>query len=100
MLTRVLFADDQPGVRPGLKTLIDEPPDLIVVAEAGDGDQLVAVMANWQTDTCIGADLRMPNFEAVAANRHPKCHIPTPAISSIRLCMAACRQDPRIQQQE
>ncbi|MGH8939024.1 MAG: response regulator transcription factor, partial [Actinomycetes bacterium] len=35
--TRILLADDHALVRRGLRLILDGEPDLVVVAEAGDG---------------------------------------------------------------
>jgi two-component system NarL family response regulator len=35
---RVILADDHPVVRDGLAAMVNQQPDMEVVAEAGDGD--------------------------------------------------------------
>jgi DNA-binding NarL/FixJ family response regulator len=37
LVTRILLADDHTVGRRGLRMVLDEPPDLEVVAEAADG---------------------------------------------------------------
>jgi DNA-binding NarL/FixJ family response regulator len=66
--TRVLLADDHHVVRHGLRLLIDAEPDLIVVAEAGDGIEAVqAALAN-DVDLAI-LDVSMPRMTGINAAR-------------------------------
>src|SRR5205823_5406421 len=44
--TRVLLADDHVLVRAGLRSLLEEIPQLEVVAEAGDGVQALELIAS------------------------------------------------------
>jgi DNA-binding NarL/FixJ family response regulator len=39
----VILADDHPVVRDGLAAIVNQQPDMQVVAEAGDGTEAVAV---------------------------------------------------------
>ncbi len=39
---RVLVVDDHPVVRSGLRDMIDAHPDLVVIAEAENGEQAIA----------------------------------------------------------
>ena len=41
MTVRVILADDQPLVRAGLRTLIEQTPDIDVAGEAGTGTEAV-----------------------------------------------------------
>ena len=41
MTIQVVLADDDPMIRVGLRTIIDHEPDLRVVGEAADGDQVI-----------------------------------------------------------
>lgn len=40
---RVILADDHPVVRDGLAAMVNQQPDMEVVAEAGDGEEAIAL---------------------------------------------------------
>jgi DNA-binding NarL/FixJ family response regulator len=65
---RILLADDQPLVRSGLRVLINDNPDLQVVAEAGSGDEAVALAASVKPDVAV-LDIRMPGMDGIEAAR-------------------------------
>jgi len=65
---RVLVADDQPLVRSGFRMIIDERPDLELVAEAEDGEQAIALAAELDPDVIL-MDIRMPTLDGVEATR-------------------------------
>ena len=56
---RVLVADDHPAVREGLAAVIHAEPDLRVVAQAGSGEQAIALYREHGPDVVL-MDLRMP----------------------------------------
>jgi two-component system NarL family response regulator len=59
---RVLIADDHPIFRVGLRNLIDQQPDMQVIAEASDGPEAVRVIAESKPDITL-LDLRMPGLD-------------------------------------
>ncbi len=63
---RVLVADDHPGVRTGLAAVIAQEPDLLLVAEAENGERAVALYREHQPDVVL-MDLRMPLMDGVEA---------------------------------
>jgi two-component system, NarL family, response regulator LiaR len=63
---RLLIADDHPIVRKGLAALMDEQPDIQVVAEASDGREAIAAAREFQPDVIL-LDLMMPNVDGLAA---------------------------------
>jgi two-component system NarL family response regulator len=62
----VLIADDHPIFRTGLRTLIDEQADMMVVGEAANGREAVALFARYRPDVAV-MDLRMPDLDGPAA---------------------------------
>jgi len=68
MTLRILLADDQELVRTGLRTLCERDGDLVVVAEASDGRQAVALARQERPDVIL-MDIRMPALDGIAATR-------------------------------
>jgi DNA-binding NarL/FixJ family response regulator len=64
-LIRVCLVEDQTIVREGLRTLLALVPDIIVVAEAADGDRAIATILQVKPDVVL-LDLRMPGKDGIA----------------------------------
>jgi DNA-binding NarL/FixJ family response regulator len=56
---RVLIADDHPVVRDGLKTMLTNDPDFVVVGAARDGDEALDLMRKTDWDVAV-LDYSMP----------------------------------------
>jgi len=65
---RIVIVDDDPLVRMGLKAIVGSEPGWSVVAEAGDGRQALAVVAEHRPDIVL-MDVRMPHLDGLAATR-------------------------------
>ncbi|MDJ0383087.1 response regulator transcription factor [Streptomyces sp. G-G2] len=63
---RILIADDQPLVRRGLALILGPDPAFEVVAEAGDGEEAVALARQHRPDVIV-MDIRMPVLDGVGA---------------------------------
>jgi len=64
----VVVADDQTVVRRGFAAILGSAPDLEVVGEAGDGVQLLEVVAEQQPDVAV-VDVRMPVMDGIVATQ-------------------------------
>ena len=73
--TKVLLVDDHPGVREGLRGMIDAEPDLTVVGEAGSGAEAVVMAESLQPDVIL-MDLRMPDVDGVTATERILAALP------------------------
>jgi DNA-binding NarL/FixJ family response regulator len=72
---RVLVVDDHPVVRTGLRGMLAADPAIDVVAEAGSGEEALALVERDRPDVVL-MDLRMPGMDGVTATaliteRHP-----------------------------
>ncbi|MEP6799060.1 MAG: response regulator transcription factor [Lapillicoccus sp.] len=65
---RVVIVDDDPLVRAGLTMILGGSPDLLVVAEADDGEQAQEVVARERPDVVL-MDIRMPRRDGISATR-------------------------------
>jgi DNA-binding NarL/FixJ family response regulator len=68
MSVTVVIADDQPMVRAGLRSLLEGEPDVVVVAEAVDGEHALRAVRQHRPDVVL-MDIRMPNLDGLAATR-------------------------------
>jgi DNA-binding NarL/FixJ family response regulator len=57
---RILLADDHGVVRAGLRALLESQPDMVVIAEAEDGQEAVELAAKHRPNVVV-ADLSMPH---------------------------------------
>jgi DNA-binding NarL/FixJ family response regulator len=65
---RILIADDHAVVRDGLRAVLDQQPDMQVVAEASDGRECVRLAEEHAPDVAI-VDIAMPNMNGMEATR-------------------------------
>ncbi|MEV0705411.1 response regulator transcription factor [Saccharopolyspora sp. NPDC050389] len=64
--TRILLADDHALVRRGVRLILDNEPDLVVVAEAGDGAEAIEKARTDEPDLAI-LDIAMPRLTGLQA---------------------------------
>ncbi|MCU1261823.1 MAG: two component transcriptional regulator, LuxR family [Bryobacterales bacterium] len=64
--TRVLLADDHKLMRSGLRMVIERDPEFVVVGEADDGRQAVAMANSLKPDVMV-MDIGMPNLNGIEA---------------------------------
>ncbi len=72
---RLLLADDHAVVRAGTRELLERQPDLHIVGEAADGEEVVRVTHELQPDVVV-MDVRMPKMSGVEATRRIKAQCP------------------------
>lgn len=68
MTIRVVIADDQALIRAGFRVLVDGADDLVVVGEAADGEQAVALAKTERADVVL-MDIRMLGLDGLEATR-------------------------------
>src|ERR1700744_5360128 len=61
---RVILADDHPVVRDGLAAMVNQQPDMEVVAEAGDGEEAIAFYEQHRPDVMV-LDLRVQKSDGL-----------------------------------
>jgi DNA-binding NarL/FixJ family response regulator len=76
---RILLVDDHAVVREGLRALLEQQPDMQVVAEAGNADEALRVLSARAVDVVM-LDLKMPGLPALEAiarlrREHPDAYV-------------------------
>ncbi|ACU74949.1 two component transcriptional regulator, LuxR family [Catenulispora acidiphila DSM 44928] len=67
-MIQVLIADDQALVRTGFRMILENAPDMEVVAEAADGAEAATLALDLRPDIVL-MDVRMPETDGVQATR-------------------------------
>lgn len=72
---RVLLADDHTLIRAGLGMVVGSQPDLVVVGEANDGREAVALAEKLKPDVVV-MDIGMPSLNGIEACRQIRAALP------------------------
>jgi two-component system response regulator NreC len=65
---KVLIAEDHVMVRQGFMVLLNAQPDIEVIGEAADGNEMVELAENLRPDVVL-ADISMPNLNGIEATK-------------------------------
>jgi len=76
---RILLADDHVVVREGTRRILEREPDLVVVAEASDGREAIALADQHRPDVAV-VDVSMPVMSGIEATRGIKERAPRTAV--------------------
>lgn len=60
----VAIADDHPGIRSGIRRMLEKTSNISVVAEASDGQEAIEVVQTYSPDVLI-LDIRMPVIDGI-----------------------------------
>lgn len=67
-MVRVLLVDDQPLVRAGLQRILGSEDDVVIVGEAGDGNEALDLLSRHAVDVVL-MDIRMRGMDGIEATR-------------------------------
>jgi len=84
MPVRVLLADDHRIFREGLRSLLDDLPDVKVVAETDDGRSTVRAIGGREPDVVL-MDISMPGLNGIEATRQIKQMFPRTKIMGLSM---------------
>jgi DNA-binding NarL/FixJ family response regulator len=88
---RVILADDHAVVRKGIREFLEVDGDILVVAEAADGERAVTLVAEYHPDVAV-LDIQMPGITGIEATRRIKAKYPAVRV----LVLTAYDDDPYI----
>ncbi|PWI06627.1 DNA-binding response regulator [Streptomyces sp. NWU339] len=91
-MIRVLLVDDDPLVRSGLRLMLSGAPDVEVVAEATDGAEVAALVAEHSPDIVL-MDIRMPGMDGLTATEALRAR---PSPSSPRISTQRMSHPPEV----
>lgn len=72
---RILIAEDHQTVREGIKLLVGTQPDMEVIGEAGDGEQVIKLAAELNPDLVL-MDISMPMMNGLKATKRLRSQWP------------------------
>jgi len=78
-LIRVLLVDDHKMVAEGLRSVLDQYPNIEVVGHAGDGEAAIQMVAKLQPAVVL-MDINLPKMDGITATRFIKANHPNIAV--------------------
>jgi DNA-binding NarL/FixJ family response regulator len=87
-MTRLFVVDDHAVLRHGLQLLLEQEPDLLVVGEAANGQQLLDQLPTTPADLVL-LDLHMPVLDGLATARRLRTDYP-----ALRILMLSMVEEP------
>ena len=81
-MIKVLIVDDHALVRMGIRRLLDEQPDMEVVAEAENGEMALAMVKLHQPDVVL-LDMKMPGIDGWEVTRRLKKTSPEVSVIAV-----------------
>ena len=88
---RALLADDHRVVREGIRQLLESEKDIVVVAEAGDGEEAQSLIEQLKPDVAV-LDIQMPIASGIEVTRWVRAHFPEIGV----LILTAYDDDPYV----
>ena len=82
MTTTILIVDDHPLFRKGLRLILEEQEEFLVVGEAGDGREAIERVRALTPDVVI-MDISMPNFNGIDATRQVLSEFPSTKVVTL-----------------
>ncbi len=74
-MTRLIIVDDQPLVREIVREILRDAPEIVVVGEAGDGEEMMAVLARQACDLLL-LDISLPGRSGFELLRFLRANLP------------------------
>jgi len=87
MTIKILLVDDHRIVREGIRSLLEDDPDLEVIAEAEDGRQAVQLARELSPDVVI-LDVAMPDLNGIEATRQIVADVPGTRVIALSMYCA------------
>ena len=91
-LSRVVVADNNPVVRAAIRQVLDNAGNIIVVAEAADG-QKACTLAGQQKPDVLVVDMNLTAMNGIEVTRWVRSHYPAMGV----LVLTASEDEPQIQ---
>lgn len=88
---QVLLADDHAVVRAGIRQFLEQVADIVVIAEADDGEMAESLIAEEQPDVAV-LDIQMPKASGIEVTRWIRANYPQVGV----LVLTAYDDDPYV----